>query len=388
MSFLVIMVKEIVDNLRDRQTLFYALLFGPVLLPLILGGSLVASFKQLSIDFDELHELSVVNPKDAPNLMQFLYSNNIDVIDSPVDIEQSVRYGDTPVILEVGRSFAEALRAAEPAPITLHVNSADKESTKAARRITAILGVYEQSLNTLRLQHRGIDPAVFNSLLISENDVSSEGASGQLLASILPFLFIMSMVMGGYYLAIDTTAGERERQSLEPLLSLPLSRSAIVFGKYGATLCFVTLSSVLTAISIYTIFRLYPVELLNGQIRFDGATLSRAFLLASPLLFFISALLITVSAITRSTKEAQTYLGLMMIIPMAPFFILQFLSVRSTTSTMPYPMLSQYQLLESAVLGNKIPWQHVTLSVCGTLTATVLLLYLACTLYRRERILS
>ncbi|MFK7860487.1 MAG: ABC transporter permease [Granulosicoccus sp.] len=388
MSFLVVMIKEIIDNLRDRQTLFYALLFGPVLLPVILGGSLVASFKQLSIDFDEVHSLSVVNASAAPNLMTFLYSNNIDVIDPPDDINESVRYGDAAVVLEIPDDFAKSLRAATPAPLTLHVNSADKTSSKASRRIKTILNVYEQSLNTLRLQHRGINPATFNSLQIIENDVSSDGANGQLLASILPFLFIMSMVMGGYYLAIDTTAGERERQSLEPLLSLPLSRSAVVFGKYGATLCFVTLSSLLTAISVYTLFRLFPVELLNGQIRFDGATVTRAFLLASPLLFFISALLITVSAITRSTKEAQTYLGLMMIIPMAPFFVLQFLNVRSSTNTMPFPMLSQYQLLESAVLGNRIPWQHIMLSTTGTLISTGLLLCLASWLYRRERILS
>ena len=388
MSFLVVMFKEIIDNLRDRQTLFYALLFGPVLLPLLLGGSLVASFKQLSIDFDEVNTLSVLNADAAPNLMEFLYSNNVDVIDAPDDINQSVRYGDTPIVLEVPDDFGQALRDATPAPLTLHVNSADKESTKAVRRISTILNVYEQTVNTLRLQHRGIDPATFNSLQIIENDVSNDGATGQLLASILPFLFIMSMVMGGYYLAIDTTAGERERQSLEPLLSLPLSRTSLVFGKYCATLCFVTLSSLLTAISIYTLFRVFPVELLNGQINFDGSTITRAFLLASPLLFFVSALLITVSAITRSTKEAQTYLGLIMIIPMAPFFILQFINVRSTSSTMPYPMLSQYQLLESAVLGNTIPWHHIALSTTGTLTGTVLLLALASHLYRRERILS
>ncbi|MFK8082612.1 MAG: ABC transporter permease [Granulosicoccus sp.] len=388
MSFLVVMIKEIVDNLRDRQTLFYALLFGPVLLPLILGGSLVASFKQLSIDFDEVYELGVVNASAAPRLMEFLYSNNIDTVDAPDDVAESVRYGQSPVVLEIPDDYAESLRSATPAPLTLHINSADKASTKATRRIKTILNVYEQSLNTLRLQHRGINPATFNSLQITENDVSSDGADGQLLASILPFLFIMSMVMGGYYLAIDTTAGERERQSLEPLLSLPLSRSAVVFGKYGATLCFVTLSNLLTATSVYTLFRLFPIELLNGQINFDGATVTRAFLLASPLLFFISALLITVSAITRSTKEAQTYLGLMMIIPMAPFFVLQFLNVRSSGSTMPYPMLSQYQLLESAVLGNRIPWQHIALSTTGTLVSTVLLLSVASWLYRRERILS
>ncbi len=388
MSFLVVMFKEIIDNLRDRQTLFYALLFGPVLLPLLLGGSLVASFNQLSIDFDEIHTLSVVNHEAAPNLVEFLFSNNIDVIDAPDNVEQSLRFGDSAVVLEIPDDFAESLRNAVPAPLTLHVNSADKESTKEARRIRAIINVYEQTLNSLRLQHRGIDPATFNSLQVVENDVSNDGASGQLLASILPFLFIMSMVMGGYYLAIDTTAGERERHSLEPLLSLPVSRSAIVYGKYGATLCFVTLSGMLTALSIYLLFKVFSVELLNGQIRFDGATLTRAFLLASPLLFFISALLITVSAITRSTKEAQTYLGLMMIIPMAPFFVLQFLNVQSTTSTMPYPMLSQYQLLESVVLGNAIPWHHIVLSVVGTLIGAALLLMLASKLYTRERILD
>jgi len=382
------MIKEIIDNLRDRQTLFYALLFGPVLLPLLLGGLLVASFKQLSIDYDEIHTLSVANASAAPNLVEFLYSNNIDVIDAPEDIEHSVRYADTSIVLEVPEDFSQSLRAGTPAPLILHVNSADRASTKDARRITAILSLYEQSLNILRLQHRGIDPATFNSFRITENDVSSDGSTGQMLASILPFLFIMSMVMGGYYLAIDTTAGERERQSLEPLLSLPLSRTALVFGKYGATLCFVTLSSLLTAISVYSLFRLFPIELLNGQIQFDGFTISRAFVLASPLLFFISALLITVSAITRSTKEAQTYLGLMMIIPMAPFFVLQFLNVRSSTSTMPFPMLSQYQLLESAVLGNTVPWQHIALSTTGTLLGTALLLSLASYLYRGERILS
>ncbi|NND91560.1 MAG: ABC transporter permease [Granulosicoccus sp.] len=388
MSLFIIMFKEIIDNLRDRQTVFYALLFGPVLLPLLLGGSLVMSFKQLSIDFDEVTSLSVVNPERAPELMEFLYSNNIDIIAAPAHVQTSVRQGDTPVVLEIPDDFASQLRLGRPAPLTLHVNSADKESSKAARRVNAILDVYKGTLNNLRLLHRGIDPSVFNSLNVVENDLSGESASGQMLASLLPFLFIMSMVMGGFYLAIDTTAGEKERQSLEPLLSLPLKRSAVVFGKYGATLCFVTLSSLLTALSIYTLFRLFPIELMGGQIRFDGPTISRAFLLASPLLLFISSMLITIAAVTRSSKEAQTYLGLLMVVPMAPFFLLQFLNVRSTTMTMPIPMLSQYQLLESTVLGESIPWHHVVLSASGTLAATTLLLLLASWLYQRERLLS
>ncbi|MEE9321442.1 MAG: ABC transporter permease [Granulosicoccus sp.] len=388
MKFLIVTVKEIVDNFRDRQTLFYALLFGPVLVPLLLGGSLIASFKQFSIDFDQVSELAIAHSERAPNLVKFLYQNNIDVIDAPVNIELSVHSGDELIVLEIDEDYSIALREGRAAPLTLHVNDANKDSAKAARRISTLLDVYKRTLDSLRMQHRGIDPAIFNSLDVVENDVSVDGANGQLLASLLPFLYIMSMIMGGFYLAIDTTAGERERFSLEPLLSLPLSRRDVVLGKFVATLCFVSLSALLTVVSIYLLFRLFPVELMRGQVRFDGPTISRAFLLASPLLPFISALLMTIAAFTRSVKEAQTYLGLLMVIPMAPFFLLQFFTLRATVASMALPMLSQYQLLESAVLGKSIPTLHIALSVVGTLGGAIILLWVAQRLYSQERIIS
>ena len=388
MNILIVMAKEILDNLRDRQTVFYALLFGPVLLPLIIGGSIVGSLKQFSINFDEVSSLAVVNAEAAPNFIAFLYGNNIDAQTAPDDVNAAVRRGDIPVALEIMPDFAKTMRAGEPAPLTIYVNNADKTSTKAARKVQALVEAYERTLNNLRMQHRGIDPAIFNSLDIVQKDVSEDGASGQLFASLLPFLFIMSMVMGGFYLAIDTTAGERERQSLEPLLSLPLRRRDVMLGKFGATLCFVTLSAVLTALSIYTLFHFFPTDLPGGSVRFDGHTITIAFLLASPLLIFISALLITVSAYTRSTKEAQTYLGLLMVIPMAPFFILQFVNIRSAATTMSLPMLSQYQLLERVVLNDPLPAHYIALSVLGTLASGLLLLWLAARLYQRDRILQ
>ena len=388
MKAFVVMAKEIVDNIRDRQTVFYALLFGPVLLPLLLGGSLIASFKSVSIDFDEVIEVAVHNGDKAPQLIAYLYSRNIDVVEAPDNYRNGIEIGSQSVVLEINDSFGEAMRAGRPAPITLHFDSAEKSSAKVKRRVESELRRYAFTLNTLRLQHRGIDPSVFNSLDIIDNDVSDEGQTGQLLASLLPFLFIMSMVMGGFYLAIDITAGERERQSLEPLLSLPLSRPAVVFGKYGATLAFVALSGALTAVSIYLLFRLFPVDLLDGQISFDGPTVTRAFLLATPLLFFVSALLVTVSAITRSTKEAQTYLGLMMVLPMTPFFALQYLNLQPSLLTSAIPMLSQYQLLEIAVLGGKLLTGHVLISILSTLTATAGLLWMSCRLYSREKLLD
>lgn len=387
MRFLVVMLKEILDNLRDKQTVFYALLFGPILMPLILGGSIIVSLKQLSIDFDEVTTLAVVNAESAPNLMEFLHSNNIDVETAPENPEKAVRRGDVDSVLKILPSFGEALRAGKPAPLTLLVNDGDKNSSREARKVIALLQAYERTNNALRMQHRGIDPNVFNTLDISREDVSRDGAGGQLLASLLPFLLIISMVMGGFYLAIDTTAGERERQSLEPLLSLPLNRRELVLGKFGATLCFVALSGILTSISVYILFQFFPTDLIGGGLNFDASTILKAFLVASPLIAFIAAVLITVSAFTRSSKEAQTYLGVLMVIPMAPFFILQFITIRSELLSMPIPMMSQYQLLEKIVLGDVTPPLFVFLSVAGTLIASALMLTLAVKLYSRDRIL-
>lgn len=387
-AILVVMGKEILDNLRDRQTLFYALLFGPVLLPLLLGGSLALTFKQLSIDFDAVTELPVLHADRAPRLMQFLAGQNVDAIAAPEQPAEAVASGDVAVVLEVNESFGEQLREARPATLTLYVDESDKASVRAARRIETLLSVWEQTNNSLRLQHRGLDPTVFDSLNVVTDDVSSNGADGQLLASLLPFLFIVSMTMGGFYLAIDTTAGERERRSLEPLLGLPLARRELVLGKFGATLAFVCLSVVLCACAIWGLFRLFPADLIGGDVRFDGPTVFRGLGLALPLAPFIAALLVLVSAWTRSVKQAQTYLGLLMVIPMAPYFLLQYISVKTELWLMPWPMLSQYLLLERSTQGLPMSPADIILSVAGTLAASLVFIALACWLYRRERILA
>ena len=386
-AVLVVAVKEIADNLRDRQTVFYALLFGPVLLPLLLGGSLASSFRQMSIDFDEVTTLAVAHPERAPNLLAFLAGRNVDAVAAPTDVARAVAEGEVEVVLEIDAGFGEDLRAARPASLTLHLNEGDKSSVRAARRVEALLGAWERTVDALRLQHRGLDPTVFDSLRIAREDVSEDGATGQLLASLLPFLLIVSMVMGGFYLAIDTTAGERERGSLEPLLGLPLARAELVAGKFAATLAFVALSGALCAVSVWGLFRFFPADLLGDRVRFDGPTVFGALALASPLVPFVAALLVAVAAWTRSTKQAQTFLGVLMLLPMAPFFVLQFVNVGAPLALVPWPMLGQYLLLEQASLGERVEALEVALSAGGTLSGAAALLALAAWLYRRERIL-
>lgn len=379
--------KEVLDNFRDKQTVFYALLFGPILMPLLIAGSMIGSLKQISIDYDEVSELSVIGADRAPNLIKFLARNNIDAVDAPSNYLEALRNGDVDLVLEIMPDYALNFRAGTPAPVTMHVNEADKDSSKAARRIKNLLIHHEQTIANLRMQVRGLNPKVFDVIADNTNDVSKDGTGGQIMASLLPFLLIISMVMGGFYLAIDTTAGERERHSLEPLMSLPIQRWQLVIGKYLATMVFVGVSGFLTALCVYLLFRFFPSDALSSILRFDGYAISKAFLLASPLILLITSLLIAVSAFTRSTKEAQTYLGLLMIIPMAPFFLLQFVKIKSAATIMLLPMMSQYKLLEKVAKNDPVPSLHVFLSVSTTLLAAALLLYLATRLYQQDRIL-
>ncbi len=381
-------LKEILDNLRDRQTLFYALLFGPLLLPLIVAGSLIAGFKQSDIDFSEVSELAVLHADRAPNLISFLRQQNVDVTQAPENYKAELQDGSLELVLEIPENYASNLRTAKPAPLTLYVNHGDRNSSKAARKLSRLLEVHKRTIDTLRLQARGLNPDVFDSVQVTEIDISEDGAGVQILASMLPFLLIMSMVMGGFYLAIDTTAGERERQSLEPLLSLPVQRFSVVAGKYLATWCFVTLSGLLTAIALVLLFRFFPSDVLSTLLRFDAFTIAKAFVLALPLTVLITSLLLAVSAFTRSSKEAQTYLGVLMVIPMAPFFLLQFLNIRSANAIMAMPMMSQYKLLEKVAKGESILPVHILLSVTGTLVFATALFSLAVWLYKRDQIIT
>lgn len=387
-KLLAIFKKEVFDNIRDRRSLFFAVFYGPVLLPSIIAGSMFASYQQFAVDFEEVTELAVIHAERAPNLVNYLYQQNFDVVDAPANYEEALIEGDLNVVLEIQENYGEHLADGNPAPLTVYSNDGNKNSGKDTNRLTATLNGYENLLNRLRMRTRGIDADIFDSLQVDKVDVSEDGLVGQVMSSLFPFLLIISMVMGGFYLAIDTTAGERERNSLEPLLSLPISREMLVMGKYMALFLFVFMSAFLTVIALSIVFRFMPTEIFAGTLHFDFFTLFKGFMVALPLVFLISALLMSVAAFTRSTKEAQTWLGILMVVPMAPYFMLQFLNIKSANIIMAMPMMSQYKLLEKVAKNETLNPTHLMLSVTGTLIATALLLALAIWLYRQDRILQ
>lgn len=381
--------KEIRDNLRDKRTLFFALLYGPLLMPALMIGPMIFAVQNNSIDFERPQTIAVHGAEHAPNLLAFLKTRNLDTQPAPENYRERIRDNELELVLEIPPAFAEAFVAGEPAPLVLHFHSGEDGSRNLHRRVKSALDSYHNRTRSLRFLARGVDESIFTPLSISERDLSRDGSSVEIMGLILPFMLLFSMMMGGFYLAVDSTAGERERLSLEPLLGLPVRRSTLVLGKCTAILLFVLTAMVLPLVTSFLMFGFIEDEAFKSAFDFSASTFLIAGAIHLPIALLITALLFTIAALTRSTKEAQTHLGIAMLVPIMPFFALQYLNLPpGGLQTMWVPMLSQYQIMERVVAGDSLPTEFYAISAAGALLLTVALLILSIRLYSKERLLQ
>ncbi len=385
--FWIILRKEVYDNLRDKRSVFFAFLYGPVLLPLLMVGPIALGVKKHTIDFDKPKTVYVHGIERAPNLMQFLREENLESMPAPKNFQEQMSVGDIDLVIEVPEKYKGQLRAGDVATLVVYFDSSSDESQKLFRQVQAIVSKYGNQLAAYRMQVRGIDSSLLKPIHLAEEDLSAGAESEKFVARILPFIVILSLTMGGFYLAVDTTAGERERHSLEPLLSLSVSRFELVLGKYFAVFSFVWMSGLLSVTCTYVLFNLIKVDALAEILDVNIHAFVTVFLICIPLIFFFTSGMLTIATFARDTKEAQTHLGLAMMLPMAPFFVLQFMDVTSFDALLWVPILSQFVLIEKSLTGQGLPLQEVVLSFAGSVVLAILLLLLTLRLYQKDSIL-
>lgn len=383
--------KEVRDNFRDRRTLLSALLMGPLFGPILFAFVINLSLKQsLSNDAEPL-QLPVIGQEQAPNLLRYLASRNIDVVDGPADRDaaiEAVTSGLHDVVVVIPPGFGEELAANTPARIEVISDQANTTAEREARRASRALRAYNQELAGMRLSARGINPLVLRPINVDEVDVSTPSGRSAILLGMLSYFFIFALLTGGMNLAIDATAGERERGSLEPLLCLPVTRDQLIVGKILAACLFMGLSLSLSLVSFYVTLQFVPLEQLGMTPNFGPDVVVVAFLLLLPFALLGAALMTLVASFTRSYKEAQTWLSAVLLAPTLPILIVSILQVRPSTELMLVPSLSQHLLLNGLIRNEPVNGLHAAVSVCATLALGALLTYLCARLYRREGLLG
>lgn len=387
-AFRVIALKEIRENLRDRRALFFALIYGPLLMPVLLLGPAFFAAKSHLVDFDIDKEIHVAGMGNAPNLIQRLLENNLVAQPAPEDYRQQLLERRLELVLEIPDNYEDRLRSGNRAPLTLLYNGAESSSKNTLQQTRVALHTYNSYLGFLRLSARGQDPELISAFNIIEQDIADENPGDRFLSGVLYFLLVFNMVIGGYYLAVDSTAGERERNSLETLLSLPAPRHAIVWGKYLAVLAFIVTSVAVTLLSVFLLTVALPLQSIPLFASLTTGALVTAFLIVLPCSCLIASLLITAAAFTRSVKEAQTYLGLLLVIPMAPLGVARLMDIPQNDLVLAIPFLAQLEILERSILDDARILTEGLIAGGATLLWAALLLTLAVAFYRSEKILG
>ncbi|MCH9647376.1 MAG: ABC transporter permease [Deltaproteobacteria bacterium] len=378
--------KEVVDNMRDRRTLAAAL-FYPLLGPLLVVLLLAVVGRSVSEQSETPLKLPVVGAENAPNLVAFLKQHNVEVLPAVEDPEGAVKAGDAEVVLVIPMAYGEDFVEGRPATVRLVMDDSRQSSAVSIGRARGLLETYSRTTGALRLLARGISPQITSALAVEQVNTATPQSQAARFLSIAPYMIIFSIFIGGMYLAIDTTAGERERGSLEPLLINPASRRQIVLGKYGATLVFTFIAVAETLLGFAVVLNYIPLEAYLGvRYSLSGGALLAIFLITIPMMLLAAALQIIIATFTRSFKEAQNYLSLLPLVPALPGMFLAFLPVKIKLWMMAIPTFGQQLLILRFMRGETVDPLHLMVSTGVTALVAVVLFLLAARLYERESV--
>jgi sodium transport system permease protein len=376
--------KELTDLFRDRRTVMISLLMGPLLMPALILGMSKLAVNRVTSQMEKPLELPVVGAQNAPNLIAWLEGQNITIKPAPKDPDAAIRDQSEDVILRIDPHYGERWRGSQAALVEIISDSSREDAQIPVKRLEKMLDGYSNTVGSLRLIARGVSPGLMQAVQVGHRDLATpESRRGQALA-FLPYLLILTSFLGGAYLVIDATAGERERQSLEPLLATPASRSTIMSGKIAAACCFGLVGLVLTLAMFKLSFQFAP----SIGIKLDVSywAIARILLVLMPMVLIGTTLLTLIAAGAKSVKEAQSYMSVLMLLPMIPTIILLVNPVKNQLWMLATPFLAQNQMILKLVRSEAVSNSEWAVYLGAGFGVGLLLWFLAAQRYRQERL--
>jgi len=379
-----VFAKEVLDHLRDRRSILVAMIY-PLLGPLLLGTILTFSGGQMRIDDGAPLVVPIVNENAAPDLVRFLQEQGAILIWGPENPEPHVLAGRVSFVLEIGDRPAGDPNA--PLPLRLVTNPSRFDSIAATSRIVDLLNRYEREVVHERLHAAGLPGDFAKAIDINEQNVGRAAGPAIILLSMIPPFLIFTLFTGGVHVALDSTCGERERGSFEPLMINPVRRWQVLAGKLGAAMVFTLIALGVQVVGFWLMLHSVP-EASLGLV--EPPTALRLALIVSvclPLVVLAAATQLLISAITRSMKEAQTYLGLLPLIPGLAGMVLVLAPIRMQPLLAVIPTFGQTLVMGQLVRSETISIVFLAITAAATLGVTAALLLLGFRLYEREHML-
>ncbi len=378
--------KELTDMFRDRRTamvtLLSAIAAGPIFLVLI--------FNLMANQADRARELKlpVVGRDNAPALAAFLERQEVTLTEAPADYEAEIKRGDLDVVLVIEPQFEHDVADGKQATVRLVFDRSRDRARPLIDQAESLLRAYNRLWGQQRLVLRGVASSVASPMTVEDVDLATPQQSGALVLFLVAYYGLFASVMGGMAVSLDTTAGERERQSLEPLLMTPVRPSELVVGKWLAASAFDGLVVLLTLTGFYVTLTFAPLPPVGIPFLFGSREFVRFLIVLLPMVLLLPAVLLYIGSRARAYKEAQANVSvLLFVVSMLPVVQL-FLQKKEPAWITLVPVSGQYSLLNVALRGEALPLSQLAQSYVVPLALTFVALAAVARLFSRESVLA
>jgi sodium transport system permease protein len=376
--------KEVRDALRDRRTammVFVAsILSGP--LTLVLMAQFISGLEEKAATL----KVRIVGQQHAPALVNFLQRNDVEIEAAPADYEKRVRDGRLEAVIVVPEEFDERYIAGDTAKVEIVYDDSRAESSPAIRQAERLLRAFNREAGMLRMVQRGVSPDLVEPVKVEHVNTATPRQKGAFMLFIIPLFAILSPLLGGMTLAIDSTAGERERGSLEPLLATPVPRRSLVAGKWLAAWTFASVVATVTLTGFVLAASFYAQKKIAATLTFGWPELAQFVAITVPFAAMTSALQMLICTYGRSYREAQTYVSyLATVASFAPVIVL-FSGMKDAAWQLAVPLIAQQMVLSRVLRGDALAIRDYLVPSAVSLAIAAACVLAVARLLRQERI--
>ncbi|MCP3675253.1 MAG: ABC transporter permease [Gammaproteobacteria bacterium] len=380
--------KEIIDNVRDRKTLISSIFMGAIFMPIIFVVMMNYIIGMQQDKAESQLEMTIMGIENAESFISFIKTKDVKIKEFSGNAKQAIETKAEEAVIIIPESFAEDFSEGIPAKIEIYYDATAKGAVNVTqRRIKSLIREYSRIIGLSRLQLRGISPIILNAVFVEDHDVSTAQSKGAQLMTFLPYALILGLFMGSMYLAIDTMAGEKERNSLESLLLNPIKRSHLLIGKLFATISFGLMTMTITLITFKLVMPFMPLEELGMTLNLGFKNITILTLVLAPLAVLAGSLQTIVATFSKSFKEAQTYVNLLIFVPMIPSMALMLMPVKEKLWMMSIPVLSQNLVINQIMRGEPVTIISIIVTIVSSLVVGIIFALAAIKLYNRESLL-
>lgn len=381
--------KEILDTLRDRRTILMMIVIPVLLYPgLLIFLNELAATEQAKLEKKNI-KIALVNvPEDSPLLSLLRKSERVTVTTSKRPYDE-VRDGDVHFVLEMPSNAQDLLSSNRTAQLSLHFDRSNEDATTNLARIEEIIDEYNQQLLNERLKKRSLSEEYFRPIDVKEVNVASrQKMGGFVIGRFLPMLMVIMVLAGSIYPAIDMTAGEKERGTLETILTSPATRAEIVTGKFLTVALIALLTGLLNLTSMYATFAfgIFKQASDTFQIKIPFEYVLIMVLCLVPLAVFFGGLMMAIASFARSFKEAQNLITPAYLVATLPAMISTIPGIRLEGFWLTLPVANVTLLFKELMLGN-FDINHVLIVLFSVVFFAGVSIFIAVKLFGREEVL-